>query len=77
MTSSAVNVFVIEPMRYCVSAVGAAPSTRPRPACHASPPSRTTPATSEGSRASACAAATRASSRRAVPGRTSIAGAHY
>jgi len=29
MTSSAVNVLLIEPIRYCVSTVGGSPSTRP------------------------------------------------
>jgi hypothetical protein len=72
MTSSAVNVLEIEPIRYCVSTVGDAPSTRPRAPCQASSPSRTTPATRDGSRAPLCASAARASNRRAVPGKTCI-----
>src|SRR5436190_1200030 len=40
MTSSAVNVLLIEPMRYWVSGSGAAPSTRPRPPDQGRAPAR-------------------------------------
>ena len=63
-TATAVTVLLIEPRRYCTSVCGS--STAPRPADQASPPSRTTPAVSDGTRLVRCARAVRASSRRAV-----------
>ena len=44
--STAVKVLVIEPILYCVSVTG--PGTSPTPSDHTSSPSRTTPATTEG-----------------------------
>lgn len=73
MTCTAVKPLVIEPMRDWVSVVGAAPpapSTLPRAALHTSAPSRTTPTARDGARPSTWARATRASSARAVSGRT-------
>ena len=51
-TSTAVKVLVIEPIRYCTSVTS--PGTSPYPPDHTSSPSRTTPATTEGSRPSTC-----------------------
>ena len=48
-TSTAVRVLVIEPIRYCMSR-RASPGTSPAPPTQASAPSRSTPATTDGSR---------------------------
>jgi len=51
MTSTAVNVLVIDPIMYCVSSVGAVVgSSRAEPTCrdHTSVPSLTTPALTAG-----------------------------
>ena len=60
MTQTAVNVFVIEPIRYACSGVASSPlstSARPSAAPQITSPSRNTAALTEGIRCSACAAA--------------------
>ena len=55
-TQTAVNVFVIEPIRYCVSGVAsvlASTSARPSASCHRSSPARKTAALTDGIRCSA------------------------
>ena len=57
MIAAAVNVFVIEPMRYCVSGVASVPdavSAAPTAVSQTVSPSRTTAAATLGSRFACC-----------------------
>ena len=60
------NVLEIEPIRYCVPASGT--GTSPAPLTCTSAPSRTIPATSDGTRPVDCVVATSSSTRRMVSG---------